>query len=128
MNAITAPKSPNRNRLEGFALTAYLQALPLYTVLGLVFKHFSSSQGAYHATGTVTVVVTALLLHALIVPWLGPKFPKVFKNSYEPLFSDATLSFSEKILRWRTQPLASLQLLVNTVVLSLLGFQMLSVG
>jgi hypothetical protein len=126
MNAITAPKSPSLNRLEGMTLTAYLQALPLYTVLGLVFKHFSSSQGAYLTTGTV--VVTAALLHALIVPWLGPKFPKAFKNSYEPLFFDANLSFSEKILRWRTQPLASLQLLINTVALSVLGVQVLSVG
>ena len=69
----------------------------------------------------------ASFFHALIVPWLAPKYPKFFKNSYEPLFFDAGLSFAEKVLRWRTQPMASLQLLTNVVMLALLAVAALSV-
>ena len=38
MNAIAAPKSSARNRLEGFALTAILQGMPTFAaaVLALV--------------------------------------------------------------------------------------------
>jgi hypothetical protein len=50
-----------------------------------------------------------------MAPWLGAKF-KMFRQGYEPLFFDCTLSFSEKIAQWRVQPLASLQL-VTTVVM-----------
>jgi hypothetical protein len=37
MNAITAPKSPAQNRLEGFALTALFQGLPTFAAV-LVLK------------------------------------------------------------------------------------------
>ena len=73
-------------------------------------------------------VVLASFFHALMVPWLAPKFPKLFEPSYEPLFFDASLSFAEKVVRWRTQPMASLQLLSNVVMLSLLAVAVVSVG
>ena len=38
-----------------------------------------------------------------MLPWLARKFPRFVKNSYEALFFDASLSFSGKVLRWRTQ-------------------------
>jgi len=55
------------------------------------------------------------------VPVLVRKFPKLFRNSHEPVFYDASLSFSEKIAQWRTQPKASSQLLATVIMLSLLA-------
>jgi hypothetical protein len=66
--------------------------------------------------------------HALVTAYFGPKFPRFFKNGYEPLFFDATLPFAEKISRWRTQPTASLQLLTTVIMLSLLAVAVASVG
>jgi hypothetical protein len=40
-------------------------------------------------------------VYGLFTPWLAPKFPKFFKHSCEPLFFNASLSFSEKIATWR---------------------------
>ena len=73
---------------------------------------------------TVVVAIfgtTATLIYALATPWLGPRFPRLFKSGYEPLFFDATLSFTEKLSRWRTQPATSLQLVTNVTLLSLLA-------
>ncbi|MBR1191683.1 hypothetical protein [Bradyrhizobium sp. AUGA SZCCT0160] len=128
MNAITAPKSPSLNRLEGMTLTALLQAMPTYAAAAMLLKLAGSAQIVSPPRGAVIFVVIASFFHALIVPWLAPKYPKLFKASYEPLFFDASLSFSEKVLRWRTQPMASLQLLTSTVMLSLLAVAMLSAG
>ena len=61
-------------------------------------------------------------------PGLAAKFPRFFKNSYEPIFFDKSLSLSEKVLRWRTQPMVSLQLLTNVVMLSLLAVAVMTVG
>ena len=44
-------------------------------------------------------VVLTTFFHALITPWLAPKYPKFFKNSYEPLFFDPGLSVAEKVTR-----------------------------
>jgi hypothetical protein len=62
------------------------------------------------------------------MPWLAAKFPGFVKNSYEPIYFDAGLSFAEKIRRWRTEPKASLQLLVNVIMISLLALAVLSMG
>lgn len=126
MNAITA-KSPSLNRLEGMTLTAALQALPTYSAAALLLKLVGSTQIVSYPGGAATFVVLAAFFHALIVPWLAPKYPKFFKNSYEPLFFDAGLSLAEKVLRWRTQPMASLQLLTSVVMLALLAVAALSV-
>ena len=71
--------------------------------------------------GAAIFVAAATLIYALATPWLGPKFPRWFKTGYEPLFFDATLSFTEKLSRWRTQPATSLQLVTNVTLLALLG-------
>ena len=46
----------------------------------------------------------------------------------EVLESTSGLSLADKVSRWRTQPVASLQLLTNMVMLSLLGVVMMGVG
>ncbi len=46
------------------------------------------------ARGAEIFVTTATLLQGLVVPWLGPKYQRLFKNTYEPLFK-ASLSFAE---------------------------------
>ena len=128
MNAVSVPKSPGLNRFEGMTLTAALQALPTYAGAALLLKLAGSTQIVSYPGGAVTFVVLASFFHALLVPWLAPKYPKLCKNSFEPLFFDASLSFAEKVLRWRTQPMASLQLMANVMMLSLLAVAVMTVG
>ena len=73
-------------------------------------------------------VVLALTFHALLAPWLQPKFPKFFKNGYEPLFFDASLPVAEKLARWRVQPAVSQQFMTTVLMLSLLAVVLVSVG
>jgi hypothetical protein len=120
MNATAAPKYSALNKLEGLTLSAGLKALPAFTTLALLLKLAGGGHFLDHAE---ILVVTASVAYALFT---GPIFPKLSKTNWEPLFFDASLSFSEKILRWRTQPAASLQLLINTVTLAVLGLEMLS--
>lgn len=117
MNAMTARKSRALNRFEGFALTAILQGLPTFAGAALLLKL------ARHdiAGGIVLFVAMASIFHGLLTPWLAPKFPRFFGNSYEPLFFDAGLSFAGKIEQWRAQPATSLQLVTNVLMLSLLA-------
>jgi hypothetical protein len=117
MNVIAAPKSTMQNRLEGFVLTAIFQGLPTFAAAALLLKL------ARHdiAGGPLLFVVMASTFHALLTPWLGPKFPKFFKHGYEPLFFDANLSFAEKLEKWRMQPIVSLQLVKSVMMLSLLA-------
>jgi len=44
MNAVTAPKSRQLNRLEGFALTTIFQGLPTFAIAVLVLKLAGSHQ------------------------------------------------------------------------------------
>ena len=83
---------------------------------------------AHHeiAGGVVLFVVMASIFHGLLTPWLAPKFPKFFKHGYEPLFFNASLSFVEKIEKWRDQPTTSLQLVTNVLLLSLLAVGVMS--
>ncbi|MBT1510905.1 hypothetical protein KIP88_10355 [Bradyrhizobium sp. SRL28] len=124
MNAIAAPKSRALNRLEGFTLTFLLQSFPTFATAALLLKL------AHHeiAGGVVLLVVTASIFHGLLTPWLAPKFPKLLKHSYEPLFFNAGLSFLEKIEKWRAQPTTSLQLVTNVMLLSLLAVGVMSMG
>jgi hypothetical protein len=126
MNAITTPKSPQTNRLEGFVLTALFQGFPTFAAAALMLKLVGSHEIVGH--GAAIVVVLAALFYALLMPWLGRKFPNRFRHGYEPLFFDASLPFIEKIARWRTQPVTSLQLVTNVMLLSLLAVGVASVG
>ena len=128
MNAIAAPKSHRLNRLEGMTLTAIFQAVPTFAGAVLLLKLVGSRQIVGQPGGAVIFVAVATLFYALTMPYLGPKFPKVFKNSYEPLFFDPTLSFIEKIFRWRMQPTTSLQLVTIVLMLAVLGVGVASLG
>lgn len=128
MNAVAAPKSPAQNRLEGMALTAIFQAVPIFSAAVLLIKLAGSHSIVNDRGGAAIFVVLASLIQALVTPWLAPKFPKLFKATYEPLFFDADLSFAEKLARWRVQPVASLQLVTSVMMLSLLAIAVLSMG
>jgi hypothetical protein len=128
MNAVATPKSPALNLLEGMMLTAAVQAFPTFTAAALLVKLSGSEAIVGRPGGAAIFIVLATLFQTLAVTWLGPRIPRVFKNIYEPLFYDATLSFSEKIARWRVQPVASLQLLTTVMMLSLLAAAVVSTG
>ena len=117
MNALAVPKSPMQNRLEGFALTAILQGFPTFAATALLLKL------ARHdiAGGVVLFVVLTSVLHGALTPWLAPKFPKFFRHGYEPLFFNASLSFSRKIEKWRERPTTSVQLVTSELMLALLA-------
>ena len=93
MDTVTAVKSDVANRIEGIILTA-LQAVPPFaaSVLSLKLLGFKQVGSAWLFVG-----VTSLTL-ALFTAWLGPKYPKRFKN-YEPAFFDASLWLEQKIRR-----------------------------
>jgi hypothetical protein len=128
MNAITASKSPALNRLEGFTLTALFQGFPTFAAAALMLKFVGSHEIVGQRYGAAIFVVVAALFYALLTPWLGRKFPNRFRHGYEPVFFDASLPFIEKIARWRTQPVTSLQLVTNVMLLSLLAVGVASVG
>jgi hypothetical protein len=128
MNAITAPKSHRQNLMEGLTLTAIFQGVPIFASAVLLLKLAGSHEVVRQTGGAAIFVVLATVTHALVTAYFGPKFPRFFKNGYEPLFFDATLPFAEKISRWRTQPTASLQLLTTVIMLSLLAVAVASVG
>jgi hypothetical protein len=127
VNAIPETKTPTQNRLEGFALTALFQSFPTFATALLVIKIMGAHEIVGSPSGPVTFVVLATILHAIITPWLGPKFPKFIRQGYEPLFFNADLSFSEKIAQWRVQPMASLQLVTTVFLMSLLAVGAVSI-
>jgi hypothetical protein len=128
MNTIAAPKSHRLNWLEGFTLTALFYGLPTFAAAVLLLKLAGSREIVTDPGGAAIFVVLASAMYALITPYLGPKYPKLFRNGYEPLFFDATLPFAEKIQRWRMQPTVSLQLVTSVMLLSLLAVGVVSVG
>src|SRR5436190_7403074 len=123
MNAIAAPKSHRINQLEGITLTGIFQAFPTFAATVLLLKLAGSREIVGDPGGAAIFVALA----ALVVPHLGPKFPRFFKNSYEPLFFDATLSWREKLAQWRTRPTTSLQLVTTVIMLSVLAVVVVSV-
>ena len=128
MNAVTVPKSISQNRLEGFALTAIFQAFPIFAAAALALKIVGSHEIVGERYGAAIFVVLASIVYALFTPLLARKFPKRFKDGYEPLFFDCTLSFAEKTALWRSQPRASLQLVTSVLMLSLLAVGVASLG
>lgn len=116
MTFITASKSGPFNWLEGFALTAILQGFPIFAAASLMVKLLGDDHGGSH----VLTVIMATLFYSLLVIWAGPTFPR-FAKAYEAQFFDASLSFSEKIARWRAKPATSVQLVASVLMLSLLA-------
>jgi hypothetical protein len=128
MTALAETKSPAQNRLEGFVLTALFQGFPTFAAAALMLKFAGSHEIVGQRYGAAIFVVLAALFYALLTPWLGRKFPGRFQHGYEPLFFDASLPFIDKIARWRTQPVTSLQLVTNVMLLSILAVGVASMG
>jgi len=124
MNAIAAPKSSVQNWFEGFALTAILEGFPSFVAAALLLKLVRHDITG----GFLQFVMVTSVMHGLFVPWLAPKFSKIFKRGYEPLFFNADLSFPEKIAKWRERPATSVQLVTTELMLALLALAVLSVG
>jgi hypothetical protein len=127
VNAIAAPKSRRLNMLEGMTLSAVLQGLPTFAAAVLVLKFVGTSEIVGQTGGAAIFVVLTMVFYALTVPFLGPKFPRFFRKSYEPIFFDATLSLGEKLSQWRAQPRTSVQLVTTLIMLSLLAVAVASV-
>ncbi|MFA9330668.1 hypothetical protein V3G70_29490, partial [Escherichia coli] len=66
MNAIAAPKSSARNRLEGFALTAILQGMPTFAAAVLALKMIGAPEIVGDRYGAAIYVVLASLVYAAI--------------------------------------------------------------
>jgi hypothetical protein len=115
MPFITASKSGPFNWLEGFALTTILQGFPIFAAASLMVKLL----GDYHGSPPVLTIAMASVFYSIFVVSVGSAFPRV-KSGYEAQFFDASLSFSEKIARWRAKPATSLQLMASVLLLSLL--------
>lgn len=121
MNTIAAVKSPRQNCLEGYALTAMFLGLPMFAGIALCLKLMGAPEIVGHRWGAAVFVALASLIHALLVPRLAPKFPKLIRHGYEPLFFDAGLSFAEKIAQWRVKPTVSIELVSNLLMLAVLA-------
>jgi hypothetical protein len=128
MNAAAAPKSPAINKLEGTTLTALFLGLPTFAAAVLMLKLAGDHQVTGNSGGAAIFVTLTTLCYAMTAPYLGRKYPKIVKYGYEPVFFDPALSFGEKIARWRTQPVASLQLVTTVLMLSMLAVAEASVG
>ena len=127
MNAAVPAKSSRINRLEGIALTA-LEILPTITGGALLLRlasHFGV--GHLYAYEAVNMVVGGSLCYALMIPFLAKSLPSLVKAIYEPLFFDASLSFSDKLTRSLAQPSTSWRLLTTALMLSVLAVAVLSV-
>ena len=116
MPFITASKSGPLNWLEGFALTTILQGFPIFAAASLMVKLL----GDYRGSSPVLTIAMASVFYSIFVISVGSAFPRV-KSGYEAQFFDASLSFSEKIARWRAKPATSLQLIASVLLLSLLA-------
>lgn len=121
MTALAAPKLAGRNRLACFALYALLQGVPFFSGVALTMKLINTSEFVGEPFGAAIFVAMASTFHALVTPWLGPKFPHFFRHSFEPVFADPALSFSEKVSRWLAQPNTPLKLLSNLLLLAALA-------
>jgi hypothetical protein len=128
MNATAVPKSRALNLLEGVTLSAIFQGLPTFAAAVLLLKLVGAHEIVGEPFGATIFVALASLFHALTMRFLAPSFPKVFQNSFEPRFFDASLSFREKLSQWRAQPKTSLQLVTAVTMLSLLAVAVVSVG
>lgn len=121
MPTVAVPQSTTRSRIECLLLYALLQGIPFYSIVALTMRLIDGSEFAGQRFGAAIFIAMTSILHALITHGLGPKFPYFFRHSYEPLFADPTLSFSDKVSRWLAQPKTALQLLTNALLLSVLA-------
>lgn len=128
MNATAVPKSPAPNWLEGVTLTVIFVGLPTFAGTALLLKLVFGHEIVGEPYGAAIFVALTSLFSAVVARALVPKFPRFFRNGYEPAFFDASLSFGEKLAQWRAQPKTSLQLVTTVTMLSLLAVAAASVG
>jgi hypothetical protein len=122
-----AKKSRLRNALEGFALTVILQSFPTFAAAALLLK-LCGNHDLVGDPGVAIFVAVASMVHATVAVTLGPNIPALFKTLYEPTFFDCSLSLQDKIMEWRTHPVASLQLLAIVLMLSVMAVVTASMG
>jgi hypothetical protein len=122
-----ARKSRLHNAIEGLALTTILQSFPTFAAAAFLLK-LCGNTDLVGDPGVAIFVAIASLAHAMLAVTLGPSFPAFFKTVYEPKFFEAHLSLSDKITAWRTQPVASLQLMTIVLLLSVMAVVTASVG
>jgi hypothetical protein len=103
------------------------QGLPMFAGIALYLKLMGAPEIVGARWGAAIFVALASLIHALLVPRLAPKFPKLIRHGYEPLFFDAGLSFTDKIAQWRMKPVVSIELVSNMLMLALLAVGVASV-
>ena len=128
MAAIAAArKSRLHNALEGLALTAILQSFPTFAAAAFLLK-LCGNHDLSGDPGVAIFVAFVSIAHALLAVTLGPSFPAFFKTVYEPKFFEAHLSLTEKVTAWRTQPVASLQLVTIVLLLSVMAVVTASVA
>lgn len=123
----TARKSRLHNAVEGLVLTATLQSFPTFAAAAFLLK-LAGDHDLVGDPGVAIFVAIASFVHALLAVTLGPSFPAFFRTVYEPKFFEAHLSLSDKIMAWRTQPVASLQLVTIVLMLSVMAVVTASVG
>jgi hypothetical protein len=122
-----ARKSRLHNAIEGLALTTILQSFPTFAAAAFLLK-LCGDHDLVGDPGVAIFVAIASLAHAMLAVTMGPSFPAFFKTVYEPKFFEAHLSLSDKITAWRTQPVASLQLMTIVLLLSVMAVVTASVG
>jgi hypothetical protein len=118
MNAVTSAKSRALNTLEGVALTAVLDCLPVFVALNMLLK---LAVGAPDRAALSAVL--AALAVGLVAGWLGPGYP-----FHVPSFFDPSLSLTGKLTAWCERPGTPDRLLSLVLILSLLGLWGLSTG
>ena len=123
----TARNSRLHNAIERLALTTVLQSFPTFAAAAFLLK-LVGNHDLVGDPGVAIFVAIASLAHAMLAVMLGPSFPAVFKTVYEPKFFEAHLSLFDKITAWRTQPVASLQLVTIVLLLSVMAVVTASVG
>jgi hypothetical protein len=122
-----ARKSRLHNAIEGLALTTTMQSFPTFAAAAFLLK-LCGNTDLVGDPGVAIFVAIASLAHAMLAVTVGPSFPAIFKTVYEPKFFEAHLSLSDKITAWRTQPVASLQLMTIVLLLSVMAVVTASVG
>ncbi|SEN57965.1 hypothetical protein [Bradyrhizobium sp. OK095] len=122
-----ARKSRLHNAIEGLALTTTMQSFPTFAAAAFLLK-LCGNTDLVGDPGVAIFVAVASLAHAMLAVTVGPSFPAIFKTVYEPKFFEAHLSLSDKITAWRTQPVASLQLMTIVLLLSVMAVVTASVG
>ncbi len=120
MTTLTALKSRHYNQPEGVALSAVLQGLLLCAPATLLLKVHGNVHIFSHLPVAVAFAVIASVLYALLVQYLGFRFPDAFRDTYEPLFYDPGLPVSGKVRRWITRRRAFRQVAGNAILLMLM--------